>query len=259
MAPFVLIACTPEPEPQARPAQAERVWSGASFQIETAEGEMQSLVLAGVTAPDADRFPAAAQAARDALTARLETSGASVSVRPASDPPRDRYDRLIAAARTQQGDLAEALVREGRLMVWPRQGETLDFTPLYAAEVEARDRGAGAWGEQAFRVFEPDPNTLAQRLDGPVVVEGIVVDTGEARDGRVFVNFGLDWRTDFTATADRASRAVFDAAGLDLMSLEGARVRVRGWLYETNGPSISLTHPAQLELVDAPEPVRLRD
>jgi endonuclease YncB( thermonuclease family) len=251
-------ACSPRAaEPQIE-ARAERVWSGHAFEIETAEGTRESVVLAGVSAPNGELYPAAMDAARAALTARIEAGGASLVLRSVSDPERDRYDRLIATAETIDGDLAEALVRDGHLMVWPRAGQTMSFANFYTAEAAARAETAGAWGSGAFSVMGPDPNALSQRLDGPVIVQGRVVDTGEARDGRVYVNFGLDWRSDFTATADRAARAVFTEAGMDLMALEGAQIRVRGWLYETNGPAVSLTHPAQLEIIDAPEARRLR-
>ena len=78
------------------------------------------------------------------------------------------------------------------------------------------------------------------------------MSTGAARDGRVFLNFGLDWRTDFTAVADEDAAARFSEAGMDLRALEGAVIRVRGWLFALNGPAIALRHPAQIELVDAP-------
>jgi len=258
LAAAALYACAPEGAGPGEPARAERVWSGQAFEIEAADGSRSGVVLAGVKPPNGEFHPAAADSARSALTGRLEAAGAAVTLRTASDPERDRYDRLIAMVGTQDGDLAEALVRDGHLMVWPRAGETLDFTALYTAEAAARAEAAGAWSSGAFSVMGPDPNALSQRLDGPVIVEGRVVDTGEARDGRVFVNFGLDWRSDFTATADRRSREVFLEAGMDLVALEGAQIRVRGWLYETNGPAVSLTHPAQLEIVDAPEPRTLR-
>jgi endonuclease YncB( thermonuclease family) len=251
-------ACSPRAaEPQVE-ARAERVWSGHAFEIETADGTRESVVLAGVSAPNGELHPAAMESAREALTARLEAGGASVALTSVAAPERDRYDRLIARAGTLDGDLAEALVRDGHLIVWPRAGESLDFTALYTAEAAARANSAGAWSSGAFSVMGPDPNALSQRLDGPVIVEGRVVDTGETRDGRVFVNFGLDWRSDFTATADRSAREVFMEAGMDLMALEGAQIRVRGWLYDTNGPAVSLTHPAQLEIVDAPEARTLR-
>jgi hypothetical protein len=36
---------------------------------------------------------------------------------------------------------------------------------------------------------------------------------------------------------------------MDLASLEGQRVRVRGWVESWNGPAIEATHPEQIERV----------
>ncbi|MFP4518493.1 MAG: hypothetical protein ACLFQ5_03465 [Oceanicaulis sp.] len=253
----LVCACAPDTAPPGAPARAEQVFSAHSFTVETEAG-IDNVVLAGVTGPDRDRNGAAVSAGRIALMERLERAGAAVRLSPGAEPERDRFDRRVVRAATPEGDLAHTLVREGHLIVWPRDGDLVDHAILFAAEAEARAARAGGWTTGVFAVHGPDPNALAQLLDSAVIVEGLVADTGEARDGRAFVNFGLDWRSDFTATADRRSRAVFEEAGIDLMSLEGARIRVRGWLYETNGPAISLTHPAQVELVDAPEPRRLR-
>ncbi|XBQ17681.1 MAG: hypothetical protein ABL308_07305 [Oceanicaulis sp.] len=244
---FMAAACG-EPEPLAR-GEAGRVWSGHAFDLETAEGVVP-VVLAGVTGPNRELHPEAADATRGAL---LDRVGPGLQARPASDPETDRYGRMIAAVTTSDGDLAESLVRAGWLIVWPREGQTLDFGPLYAAEADARAEGRGGWGAGAFAISDTDPDRLAQRLDGPVIVQGRVVATGEARDGRVFVNFGLDWRSDFTATADRNARTRFEEAEIDLYALEGAVVRVRGWLYAYNGPAIELSHPAQIEILDAPD------
>lgn len=233
---------------------AERARSATGFTLTTEDGT-EEIVLAGVIAPDRERHPDSAGEARAALDARLGEG--QVSVRPASEPERDRYDRLRAEAKIGGADLAATLVAGGWLMTWPRAGDALDFDALYAAEAEAREASRGAWADGAFAIVGPDPNDLSQRLDSPVIVEGLVAATGEARDGRVFVNFGLDWRTDFTATANREARAVFDAAGVDLAGLDGAQIRVRGWLYDYNGPAIDLVHPAQIEIVDGPDRQRI--
>ena len=46
---------------------------------------------------------------------------------------------------------------------------------------------------------------------------------------RVYVNFAEDWREDFTVVIKRKRLPVLEAAGLDLMSLPGQRVR-DAWL-----------------------------
>ena len=81
------------------------------------------------------------------------------------------------------------------------------------------------------------------------VVEGRVVDAAAVR-GRRFLNFGADWRTDFTVTVAPADWKRFAAAGLSVQDYEGRRVRVRGWLDRINGPSIDATHPEQIEVLD---------
>ena len=44
---------------------------------------------------------------------------------------------------------------------------------------------------------------------------------------------------------------VLEAAGLDLMSLPGRRIRVRGWVEWWNGPMIEISHPQEIEVSDA--------
>jgi hypothetical protein len=82
------------------------------------------------------------------------------------------------------------------------------------------------------------------------IVEGRVVEAAEARSGRIYLNFGDNWREDFTATIEPADRPLFDAAGLDPLALAGRTIRLRGWIYAFNGPMITLTHPEQVEVVE---------
>ncbi|MCX7307688.1 MAG: hypothetical protein NTZ72_06970 [Afipia sp.] len=43
----------------------------------------------------------------------------------------------------------------------------------------------------------------------------------------------------------------FEAAGLDLKSLEGKKIRVRGWVEKRGGPRIEATRSGQIEVVGA--------
>lgn len=244
----LLTACSDETL-SGDPAPALGARSAHAFVVMGPDGTARDHLLTGVAGPDADLHPDSAAAARAALDALI--AGQTVSVTPAGEP--DRYDRTPARAALRDGrDLAAALVESGWAMVWPREGQAADFDALFAAEERARSADAGAWGDGVFEVFDPDPNTLAQRLDGPVIVTGRIVSTGEGRDGRLYLNFGLDWRTDFTLSATRQTRSRFEDAGVALETLDGAVVRARGWLYAENGPMIALGHTAQLEILDAP-------
>ena len=49
-----------------------------------------------------------------------------------------------------------------------------------------------------------------------------MTSTGQSRQGRIFLNFGADWRTGFTVAVERRHVRLFEEAGIDLAGLEGA-------------------------------------
>jgi hypothetical protein len=81
------------------------------------------------------------------------------------------------------------------------------------------------------------------------VVQARVRDVAEV-DGRVYLNFGADWRTDFTVTLAPRTARLFAEAGVAVQAYESKRVQVRGWLERYNGPLIEATHPEQIRKLD---------
>ena len=67
--------------------------------------------------------------------------------------------------------------------------------------------------------------------------------------GRYYLNFGEDYREDFTATTRSRTGKKWARTGFDLLSLEGAQIRVRGFTVWINGPSIELAHIKQIEVL----------
>lgn len=167
---------------------------------------------------------------------------------------RDRYDRALAQVFTLSPDgtpdlwVQEEMVRLGlaRIFTWPN--ERVDSGRLYRAERSARDAGRGIWSHEFYAVRDPDPNNLAQYVDSAQVVEGIILSVADVR-GRIYMNFGVDYKTDFTIVIAKKNVKTFTKADIDLPSLEGARVRVRGWIELVNGPAIWLDHPQRLEIL----------
>ena len=165
---------------------------------------------------------------------------------------RDRYDRAVAHVFTVGANRApdlwvqEEVVRLGlaRVYTWPE--EVVDAARLLRVEATARQRARGLWSDPAFSVHAPEPNNLAQLADSLQIVEGLVTDTAEVR-GRAYLNFGADYRTDFTVAIARKHRKHF--AQLDPLGLTGARVRVRGWVELMNGPMIWASHPERIEVL----------
>ena len=165
---------------------------------------------------------------------------------------RDRYDRALAHVHTLtaagEPDLwvQDELIRLGlaRVYTWP--DEIVDFKTLYRTESEARQRGRGLWANPAYHVRRPDPDPLAQYVESLQIVEGVITSAADVR-GRTYLNFGADYRTDFTVAIAKSHKKRF--AGIDLMGLEGARVRVRGWVELINGPMMWANHPARIEIL----------
>lgn len=67
--------------------------------------------------------------------------------------------------------------------------------------------------------------------------------------GRTFLNYGEDWRSDFTVSIPARDWTRFADAGIVPADYQGRRIRVRGWLKSRNGPMIDITHPEQIEVL----------
>jgi len=199
--------------------------------------------LSGVTGPVEPDRAAASRAALEQLalnkTVTLHYSGER----------RDRYGRAVAHVRLGQTWLQDALAQQGWVMAESVRWDATRARAIQQAEARARNAGAGHWEEGGFAVLGPDPNPLAQKLDSFQIIEGIIVEAVEVRDWR-YLNFGLDWRTDFTVSIPRQAWARFEDADMSLAELEGARIRVRGWLAPRNGPMITADHPEAIEVLD---------
>jgi endonuclease YncB( thermonuclease family) len=209
------------------------------------------LRLAGVIAPDelqGDGVAAKrATAALDALVA-----GRQLFLHSAKGD-RDRYGRLVAHAAAVNEWIQAALVRAGYVRVQPGSGDPDCAERLLPAEREARRQKRGLRGEASFPVWNansiPDAEVTAGNF---ALVEAAVHRVGEA-GGRIFLDFGRRYSEDFTIVIPREAQAAFVAAGVDLRSLSGRRVRARGVLFSWGGPAMELRIPAALELIEADE------
>jgi len=162
--------------------------------------------------------------------------------------PQDRWGRILAQIYNEQDVwLQSAMLEAGLARVYTFADNDRHADALYAAEAKARAANKGIWHLDYYAVLTP--LQAVGRADSFQLVEGRIVDLANVR-GRVYLNFGEDYKTDFTISIASPVRRAFKKAGIDLMGLQGSRVRVRGWLRDWNGPMIELTHPAQLELLE---------
>lgn len=166
----------------------------------------------------------------------------------------DRYERALAHLFVHE--VAEEpvwaqlhMVRTGlaRVYSFPDNRQCLD--QLFAGEAQARAERLGIWADPYYSVRTADrPAELAKLAGNYELVEGRVL-LADQSGSRVYLNFGRIWKEDFTVVIEAPALRLFEKDGLDPLTLDGALVRIRGWVDNRDGPRIEVTHPEQIEVL----------
>lgn len=185
-----------------------------------------------------------------ALAARalLEQLVANRAVTLRLNPQRreDRYGRVLADIEVPDADgrivsAAGELVKAGLAHVYPLSGQEIAVSQLLALEERARHDRLGIWRLPELQVT---PAAQAATQYGHyALIRGKVINTVKLRN-KIHLNFGADYRTDFTVTLDKRDWSRF--RDMDLLALQERSVLVRGFLHEDYGPALRLTNPSQI-------------
>ena len=212
----------------------------------------ETVRLAGIETPSVPRGGTDSSAAQLAMNAR-QALAALVQDRRVDlalgDTRRDRHGRLRAhLVRTDDGAWVQgALLAVGLARVHSLVDDRVAVADMLAIERQARASRLGIWSQPDYRVW------AAREAEGGLrsfqLVEGRVRAAAVVR-GRGYLNFGEDWREDFTVSIAPRDRRRFEAAGIAVEDYEGRLVRVRGWIESFNGPMIEATHPEQIEVLE---------
>lgn len=160
---------------------------------------------------------------------------------------QDRYRRVLAHLVRADGTwLQGQMIEMGLARVYTFPDNRRLAKPLLRLEQEARQARKGIWALPYYAIRSAEPDKLSRDFGTFQLVEGKVLDVAITRN-RTYINFGDDYRTDFTLSVDRSARTLFEEARFDLVSLEGKVIRARGWIKDFNGPLIDITHPEQIE------------
>jgi endonuclease YncB( thermonuclease family) len=194
--------------------------------------------------PDFPTWPLADEAKRALVTL---TQGRTLALF-SGGAAMDRHGRTLAQLRRDDGLwIQAALIQAGMARAYSFPDNRALATELLSYEREAREARRGIWADPFYRVRTPEE--LGGAVDSFQLVEGRVVAADKPKS-RLYLNFGSDWKTDFTVAIDAKALRLFKAAGLDPLSWEGRRLRVRGWIKSFNGPLIDVTHPEQIEVLE---------
>ncbi|MFN0023026.1 MAG: thermonuclease family protein [Parvularculaceae bacterium] len=177
---------------------------------------------------------------------KIRASGTLVSERMNS---LDRWGRAAGAAHWRHADgrettLQEALLAEGAARVHPQSDDAAMLDRYFAAEDAARGARRGLWALDAYAIRNADD---ARAAFGFQIYHGKVRSASNRR-GRIFFNFGEDFRTDLTATLTQGAFGRWRRKDL-IETYAGLTIEVRGLVERINGPSIELAHERQLRLL----------
>ncbi len=229
-------------------ARVVEVIDGSTVLLEDGE----TVRLAGIEAPKHTSRDAAsgmeplAEKARQALVDLVQGRRVRLAV---GDVPSDRYGRLRAhVVRSDDGTWIQGvLIAAGLARVHSLVDDRAAVAEMLAIERGARAERRGIWSRPRYRVRTV--SEADEALHSFQLVEGRVKAAAVVR-GRGYLNFGDDWREDFTVSIGPRDRRRFETEGIAIEDYEGRLVRVRGWVDSFNGPMIEVTHPEQIEVFE---------
>lgn len=224
------------------------------LRVRMRDGRM--IQLSSLEIPDLDPYEPGpvAIAARDLLKEILEGKQVRLYVTKTAGSGRmSRMGDMLAHLQTLEDGywIQGVLLAAGLARVRPTERNIEMAIPMMKLEAQARSEKKGLWADPHYSVLTP--NTAAKAENGWGIVEGTIYSANLNRN-TVYLDFDVDWHTDFTVAIDADVRRALTSAGIDTLNLAGKHVRVRGWIRNYNGPFMELENPVWMEILSGAAP-----
>lgn len=169
---------------------------------------------------------------------------------------KNRFGHLLAHLETSPENIwvQGFLLEKGLARVRPSQDNIDMAEEMLAAEAKAREGKLGLWQDELYQVLSPE--LTGDHLNSWGIVEGTIKSSATINN-TTYLNFGDDWRSDFTISIPTRIRKQMVKDGINPLNLTHKKVHVRGWLENFNGPFIELMHAKWLQVLpeSADEPI----
>ena len=174
----------------------------------------------------------------------------------------DRYGRepaflFIKKGREEPHLIQETLIRSGAAVYMPDPqlrktfASHCDFDRIRAGLIVMTPKEPTFWSGRRAGIT-PVLSANSQRLWGLegefVIVRGVVSEVRRTRRG-ISINFGDDWKRDFTAYLSPLVSKTFENNVNLNSNLVGQQVKLRGFLDLYYGPSMRIDHLTQMEML----------
>lgn len=218
----------------------------------TLRGEQSGIIhLTGLDIPDYNPYQQGAIAQSATAILRDMLLDKTVQLYQTTDRQTGRKNRMNQSLyhlviKDSESWVQGVMVRLGLARVRTEPSNPEMARELYALEAEARAQKLGLWAFEQYAVLTPEQTP--DHLNSFAIVEGKVLSAAR-KQNNIYLNFGSDWRDDFTVQIKPTHSRTFNAAGMNPLDLNGKIVRVRGWLQSYNGPYIEIDHPERIEII----------
>lgn len=212
--------------------------------------------LAGIDIPDNDASnpgPLASAAFTQLQNLLLNKQATLYQTKNENEGRRNRMGHYLGHLETHADKfwVQGFLLKNGLARILPSP-EQVEMAPaMIALEDEARTHKRGLWADEKYNVLTPE--TADKAMNQWAVVEGTITKTGMSNN-TIFLNFGEDWRRDFTIGIEGTVRRDMAKRDLNGLNFVGKKVRVRGWVENYNGPYIKLSHAVWLDILPETPP-----
>ncbi len=165
---------------------------------------------------------------------------------PETAPSFDRHGCMVAHVESDQGvSIQHALLQQGLAVVTPSFGLASpdECATWLALEDEARRSELGLWRDPKQQPQKA--SSMVEKVGRISLDEGRVVRTS-SNDRYVYLNFGQDWRTDFTI---RQRQKLLTKSNVEPDGFDGKNLRIRGFVQESHRPLINISNLQQIEVI----------
>jgi len=158
----------------------------------------------------------------------------------------DRYGRLLGYCFSGDEFVNEKLLSEGLAVLYTYPPNVKYAGVFVAAQKEARYNKRGLWGS-----YEVIDHTLARNYINQIrTVRGRVLNVHRSSKC-LFLNFGSNWKTDFTVVIFNNVLDFFRKNGIDPATFyTGKIIEVSGRIRDYNGPEIIVNSPQEIEVAE---------
>lgn len=168
------------------------------------------------------------------------------------DEKKDKYKRHLAYVYLKDGTFVNSkMLESGYAHLYTFPNNVSKFEELKKSEEIAKSQNKGIWSDKRWEIQDANSTKKISkfRFGKYQTFEGEVLKSTSVKK-KIFLNFGHNWRQDFSVEINKKNLKYFKKANINPeIDYINKTVRIRGILRPVNGSLINVTHPQQIEVL----------